>query len=524
MYNGYFGLAEAPFSITPDPRYLFMSQRHREALAHLLYGIHESGGFVVLTGEVGTGKTTVTRALLEQMPENVDVALILNPCLTVAEFLACVCDELGVTYPEGNRSIKVFVDQINAFLLDKYAQGRRVVVVVDEAQNLNPAVLEQVRLLTNLETTKEKLLQIILVGQPELNDLLARSELRQLSQRITARYHLKPLTPFEVSRYVAHRLRIAGCRQSVFSSRALRAIWRLSGGIPRVVNVICDRALLGAYAADRLRVRTRMVRQAAREVMGEVSATPRKTVSAWQMGVVVTVALTALIALAWFAPSWSWRQWMPQSAVLTTSSEELVDWLGSRTPRPEVKAETLQQWLREWAVPAEGVRDCEALRAQGWRCQFGLAEWAKVIEWNRMLLLTLRMGESQYTVLLQNIDGERVTLGMGSHTKMTSRAEVEAIWTGEYTDIWKSLDGYTTPLRMGSKGEIVKQLRIQLARVMAQPALAATTADDIFDQTLVDAVKRFQTQQGLIPDGLVGEETLYRMFHNDPKVVVPRLF
>ena len=210
MYPAYFGLSEAPFSITPDPHYLFLSKRHQEALAHLLYGAGENGGFLQLTGEVGTGKTTVCRAFLEQLPDRVDVALILNPALTVPELLHTICDEFGIPIPIGETSTKRMVDRLNQYLLHAHAQGRRPLLMIDEAQNLSAEVLEQIRLLTNLETPKHKLLQIFLVGQPELRELLERKGLRQVAQRITARYHLLPLNGKETRSYIQHRLAVAG--------------------------------------------------------------------------------------------------------------------------------------------------------------------------------------------------------------------------------------------------------------------------------------------------------------------------
>ncbi len=269
MYLTFFGLNEKPFSITPDPRYLFLSERHAEAMAHLLYGINEAGGFIQLTGEVGTGKTTIVRSLLAQAPENAEIALILNPRMTSPEFLLTLCEELGIGVPDSaERSLKDLVDILSGYLLRAHAAGRRVVLVVDEAQNLSPEVLEQVRLLTNLETNTRKLLQIILIGQPELRELLARNELRQLAQRITGRYHLDPLSEPETAAYVRHRLRVAGATTEIFGRFGLREIHRLSGGVPRVINVICDRALLGGYSLDRHRITTALVRQAASEVFG----------------------------------------------------------------------------------------------------------------------------------------------------------------------------------------------------------------------------------------------------------------
>jgi general secretion pathway protein A len=245
-----------------------MSEGHQEALAHLVYGINSDGGFVLLTGEVGTGKTTVCRCLLEQVPGDSDIAFILNPKLTTEELLATICDELGIGCPQGNTSIKVFVDRINTYLLDAHARGRRTVLIIEEAQNLSPDVLEQVRLLTNLETDKRKLLQIIMLGQPELADMLSRPELRQLAQRITARYHLGPLSKKDVSAYVAHRLSVAEGKGPLFPDPVVGRIFKLSNGIPRLVNVLCDRALLGAYVQGKENVDIHTVNSAAAEVFG----------------------------------------------------------------------------------------------------------------------------------------------------------------------------------------------------------------------------------------------------------------
>src|SRR5450755_886718 len=261
MYLSFFGLLEKPFAITPDPRYLYLSERHAEALAHLLYGINDAGGFVQLTGEVGTGKTTIIRSLLAQTPKNAEIALILNPRMTAPEFLLTICEELGIGVPDAaTESRKDLIDILNHYLLRAHADGRRVVLIVDEAQNLTPEVLEQVRLLTNLETESQKLLQIILIGQPELRELLGRNELRQLAQRVTGRYHLNPLSRDETSAYVLHRLRVAGATTDIFAPSALSEVFRLSAGVPRVINVICDRALLGAYSLDRHRVTAALVR------------------------------------------------------------------------------------------------------------------------------------------------------------------------------------------------------------------------------------------------------------------------
>ena len=310
MYLSFFGLSEKPFAITPDPRYLYLSERHAEALAHLLYGINESGGFIQLTGEVGTGKTTVVRTLLSRVPHHADVAVILNPRVTPVEFLLTICEELGLGVDEADRSsVKEMVDALNRRLLSAHADGRRVIVIVDEAQNLSAEVLEQVRLLTNLETPTQKLLQIILIGQPELRELLDRTDLRQLAQRITGRYHLKPLSRDESQQYVRHRLRVAGAAGEIFTPAALREVHRLSAGIPRVINVCCDRALLGAYTQERRRITPSLVRRAAGEVYGRQFA---PLWLGWVAAAIVLAGLgtTALVGL---------RAWQHQTSALRTA-------------------------------------------------------------------------------------------------------------------------------------------------------------------------------------------------------------
>ena len=267
MYNDYFGLSDTPFSIAPNPQYLYMSERHREALAHLLYGIQSDGGFLLLSGEVGTGKTTVCRCLLEQVPEDIDTAYILNPKLTAIEMLATICDDLHISY-ESDGSIKILVDALNRFLLDSHQQARRTVVIIDEAQNLSVDVLEQLRLLTNLETNQRKLLQIVLLGQPELLTLLAKPELRQLSQRVTARFHLDALTQQEVGEYIQHRLEVAGSKGTLFPLASIKQIYKITNGIPRLINLVCDRSLLGTYVQNRLQVNKQTINKAAEEILG----------------------------------------------------------------------------------------------------------------------------------------------------------------------------------------------------------------------------------------------------------------
>ena len=331
MYLEHYGLAEPPFSITPDPRFVFLSERHRDALAHLLFGVTQGGGggFVQLTGEVGTGKTTLCRLLLEQLAQMQErtptrVALVLNPRLTPVELLETVCEELRIDLDQGNRrgSLKALVDALNAYLLDAYAQGLRVVLVIDEAQNLSPEALEQVRLLTNLETPTQKLLQILLLGQPELRDMLARDDMRQLAQRITARFHLTPLDASETDQYLRHRWRVAGGQRFPFTAAATRRIHRHAGGVPRLINVIAERSLLAGYAHDADPLDARWIDRAAREALPDrrPRLSPRR--------IAVGAAALAMIAIATVA--WTWTR-APDQAPLPSA-------VAAPAPTPKIAA------------------------------------------------------------------------------------------------------------------------------------------------------------------------------------------
>ncbi len=297
MYTHYFGLAEKPFAIAPNPRYLYMSQRHREALAHLLYGINSGGCIILLTGDVGTGKTTLCRSLIEQLSDKTDVAIVLNPKLTITDLLKTLCDELKIHFNHSAPTVKTYVDRLNEFLIDAHAKGRNTVLIIDEAQNLDREILEQLRLLTNLETDTHKLLQIVLIGQPELRDLLNHPALSQINQRITTRYHLKPLREDDVSSYIHHRLAVAGAtlKNALFTTGAMRYIARSSKGIPRRINLLCDHSLLGAYSGDKEYVDKRTVKKAIREITGGRS---RKFFSSGRVFVLALLSLLTIIVPA----------------------------------------------------------------------------------------------------------------------------------------------------------------------------------------------------------------------------------
>jgi general secretion pathway protein A len=543
MYAEYFGLTERPFSLAPDPRYLYLSDAHREALAHLLYGIGEGGSFVQLTGEVGTGKTTVCRALLEQLPPEVDVAMIFNPRLTSVELLAAVCDELRIAYPAGTTSLKVLVDTLSQALLDAHARGRRTVLIIDEAQNLRARVLEEIRLLTNLETTKEKLLQVILIGQPELAELLARRNLRQLSQRVTARYHLRSFTEQESQRYVAHRMEIAGQRQPIFTKQAVRAAHRLSRGIPRLLNTICDRALLGAYATGQTRVKEAVVRRAAKEVLGTRRGRRWLTATATAVLLVAAGSTIALIATGGLRSLGAWpltrAEKSPPSAEPSAATAEegrpAEPTLAAILDDPEVNADRASAFVNLYALwgldarsanletkSANADRGCELGRAAGLRCLARTGTWTVLRRLNLPAILELATPDGRkHHVVLASLDAERATLEIGSRRVTPPSVAVERFWDGAFVMIWKSPVTGPLPLQPGMGGRDVAWLRQRLGALDGQPY--AAKANQIYDDELKRKVAVFQQLESLVPDGIAGEETLVRLVATAPGADSPSL-
>ena len=411
MYEDYFGLTKKPFSIVPDPQYFFLSAGHREALAHLLYGIKSDGGFVLLTGDIGTGKTTACRRLIELLPPDLEVAFILNPKLTVEELLATICDEFGISYPQGNQSIKVFVSLINDYLFQIHGQGRRAVLILEEAQNLKPEVLEQVRLLTNLETKEHKLLQMIMIGQPELKEILSQPQLLQLSQRITARYHLGPLSKEEIPQYINYRLSIAGMdRNRLFPPSTVKKLFRLSGGLPRLINVICDRALLGTFVQGKDKVDKKTLIKAAREVSGDRGARRLKSLIVQPFLAVFLLVLFAALGTAFYL-----NRSGPLPEVITKKVVQPIDPMGRKTilikdtlERPkdmtgeETKERAYDVLFKKWSLAYRPGDVIVQARAQGLRCLKQRGDLSRLARMNKPAVLTLR--DKEKDALLCHLD------------------------------------------------------------------------------------------------------------------------
>ncbi|MEX1237043.1 MAG: AAA family ATPase [Pseudomonadales bacterium] len=537
-----------------------MSERHREALAHLLYGIKSDGGFILLTGEVGTGKTTICRCLLDQIPADVDIAFILNPKLTAVELLATICDDLKVDYPD-NPSIKVLVDRLNQYLLTSYRQGRRTVLIIDEAQNLSTAVLEQLRLLTNLETNERKLLQIILLGQPELLEVLSQRELRQLSQRVTARFHLDALNREEVQNYITHRLEVAGSHRVIFPTSVMRRVFQLSGGIPRVINLICDRALLGAYAQHRDKVNRRIIDHAAREVLGKTPATT--------YGSAAKVAGVGLVLLAATALTyWQADRIGPLVASVTgginqaeTAAEQLaasvsaqpgqvaVENLATRqksegvandpvlttviTPdqRPATDSllrlegdtasdQALGHLFDLWGIPLQrsNVSPCQQAPTHGVECLTLLGSLRDIRHIDRPAVVKLTIASIEHYFVITGFDGDIVELTSGEGTFRLLPRDLLRSWDGNFAVLWRPPPG-PKMLTRGDRGAGVDWLRSQLYKVDGGGSASAGAP---FDDDLEQRLRQFQISMGLIPDGIAGTNTFLHLL-NTTSGDLPRL-
>ncbi|MEO6155704.1 MAG: AAA family ATPase [Thermomonas sp.] len=521
MYLGYYGLHEAPFSITPDPRFVHLSERHRDALAHLLFGVDKggSGGFVQLTGEVGTGKTTLSRLLLEQLPADTRIALVLNPRQDAVELLETICEELHIDIEGRRGSSKSLIDVLNAYLLDAYAQGLRVVVLIDEAQNLPADALEQVRLLTNLETHTQKLLQILLLGQPELRDMLARPDLRQLAQRITARYHLTPLDAPGSEAYLRHRWRVAGGTRFPFTAKAVQRLHARAGGVPRLLNVIAERALLAGYARDAAEIDAHLVDAAANEVLP-----PKAKRSLWPWLAAASVVALAAVAATQFrrtpelppaanttqavsASTATSSKVTPNSVIATTTPldaiglTQLVGATGD-TPLPGWQA-----LLDLWQLPADSITvdpagPCTPARNPEIHCVQGNARLDSLLAVDRLVLLRLHDAGADAWALLLGADTRRVRIRVGEHIHDIDRVLLLARWNGGYVTLWRGPAMLTPPPQPGTKGDAVDWLRLKLTP--SQEIVPGQPYDDV----LRKAVSTLQQARGLPADGIAGPLTL----------------
>ena len=585
MYTAYFGLKREPFSIAPDPRFLYMSERHREALAHLLYGVDSGGGFVLLSGEIGAGKTTVCRCFLERMPKRCNVAYIFNPKLTVLELLQSVCSEFRISLPVSNSTsgasatVKDHIDPLNDFLLKAHAVGQNNVLIIDEAQNLSIDVLEQLRLLTNLETNERKLLQIILIGQPELRDMLARPELEQLAQRVTARFHLDALSEAETVQYIRHRLTVAGMRGAVpFDSESRSRIYKLARGVPRRINLLCDRALLGAYSTGQARVNREIVERAAEEVFGRVEArsaarasTPASVFNLesragwWAFG---GLALLCLFGFVMWAAKERMRSQLTAAAapVSSSSSSPVVSSAASIPARTAASAvpmaasvfaasapaavnaadlqsalgtllSTEDAALRElaplWKVNLSGADNsgtntgdaCAAAQRSQVFCLRSKSNLAVIRQLNRPGIVTLFDAKDQpHYALLTALTSQTATLRAAGVSRAVPLWALAAVWRGDFATLWKAPADYRTRLQTGSVGSGVRQLAVQLAALQGQPPPAVPpNGVTVFDTALKAKVDAFQVSQGLTPDGVVGPTTFMQL-NRATGVDEPRLF
>lgn len=546
MYKDYFGLKDKPFSIAPDPQYLYMSERHREALAHLIYGLQSDGGFVLLTGEVGTGKTTVCRCLLEQVPEDAEIAFVLNPKVTAAELLATICDELGIRYPQDNQSIKVFVDGINQYLLDTHAKGRKTVLIIDEAQNLSVDVLEQIRLLTNLETNTQKLLQVIMLGQPELKAMLERPELRQLAQRITARYHLEPLSQQEMVGYISHRLKVAGVERPLFPAATIRKLYRLSGGVPRLINLLCDRALLGAYVKEQNTVSHKLMATTAREVFGDPSADAQQQKSTlrwnWILGTLALASVAAVVATIWnpgqdtppasqhpMTPAKVVEQAVVELPAVAMSPAEPqrpeVDVLAWPSHLPMAKSQQMayQTLFRIWGqdYQAGQMLPGEYALQQGLRFLNKRGSLGSLRQLNRPAILTLQDQHGQrFYATLTGLNADVATFVIGDQIHTVATSDLMEQWYGEFTLLWQPPTIYSGAVPPDEGGPMVLWLEQQLAHLMQrEPRPDATLR---LNGLLLDELQQFQQSEGLAADGIIGPITLIHL-NNHLAVQHPQL-
>ncbi|QHE85861.1 ExeA family protein [Hydrogenophaga sp. BPS33] len=540
MYAEFFGLKQDPFSIAPDPRYLFMSERHREALAHLLYGIQGGGGFVLLSGEIGAGKTTICRCFLEQIPAQCRVAYIFNPKLTVSDLLKTICREFHVDVRHegiGPATIKDYLDPLNEYLLQSHARGEHNVLIIDEAQNLTIHVLEQLRLLTNLETNERKLLQIILIGQPELREALARPELEQLAQRVIARFHLSALNEAETQQYIHHRMQVAGLRGPLpFSGAALKRIHEITRGVPRRVNLLCGRALLGAYATNQPRVERAVVDKAAREVFetdapaakAQRRAPARAATSSSAIGLLGAGLLMGVLATGGLFWLWSHgaqpieASATPEVAQPAAASPAVppATPTAAPPPRPEPRPgppdasallKTENEAWRElghlWGQALASDDPCTAAQAAQLQCyRTDRMSLNGLRQLDRPGILTLRSGDQrQGLVLLTALSGEQATLQIGEQRWRLPLSELNDLWQGDFATLWRTPPGQTERLVDGRSGPAADWLGERIASLQSAGKVPPS------ESQLTARIQSFQRTHGISAAGIAGPITFMQV-------------
>ena len=525
MYSEFFGFKELPFSITPNPRFIFLSKNHREAFAHLLYGINNHVGFIELTGEVGSGKTTILRALLGQLDdEKHRTALIFNPRLSADELLRSVCREFGVQGGDG--SIDELLHSLNHFLLKESAAGRTVVLVIDEAQNLEPAVLEQIRLISNLETNTHKLIQIVLSGQPELGKVLEQDDLRQLSQRITVRFHLHPLDFEDLQAYIDHRLEIAGGWRAVtFTPGALKRVFKYSQGLPRLINVLCDRALLVAFTEETREISSRLVAKAIKELRREATSSRGRWL--WQAAAVVVAAMALIFAGFLIGQQ---TQPVPQKPVVRPATAQQTAETARRIQeafskqlmqRSEQESavhgfnELARLWNVRPVVKYSGAKTQSVLEKAAARRGLKLFQFSgafpDLLHINAPCLLELRlpgMSESRFLALTAQ-QGEKLVIkprlaGVESVTPI----DLKGIWTGRAYIPWRNSHNLPNRINPGAGGAEVRQLQ----KMLTEAGMFKGAASGRFDAATQSALKAFQASNNLPTDGILGPQTLFFLY------------
>jgi general secretion pathway protein A len=553
MYQDYFNFKQEPFSIAPDPHFLFMSRQHKEALAHLIYGIQSSGAFVVLSGEVGSGKTTVCRCFLEQVPENVDIAFILNPKLSAKELLASICDELSVAY-ESDGTTKHLIDVLNRFLLENHAKGRSTVVIIEEAQNLSVDVLEQLRLLTNLETSEKKLLQIVLLAQPEFLETLQQNNMRQLAQRITARFHLLPLSKRETLQYIHHRLAVAGAKLDPFPKTIKKSIYQESAGVPRLINLIADRCLLGAYASNKTVVTKVIFNQAIKELKGE-SPSNKKYFNDSNVPIkitLITLALLASLTLIYFGREESnvqefINEWVyGENLILNKISNKtefqynnnnfLIDDLVSmQHENIELRQQDFISATRVLStiwnlsvnepVQVNGPKSlCSFANELGLECISEQGNIGLLLKLGRPAILKFVDENSQpYYGVLLGIAENSLIFQFSDKKISFSFQQLEKIWLGEFYLFAKMPPEWNGKvLQPGDKARLTSWIEMSLDQFQTQESLLEKLTvsshdqsssfplldEKVFNETLVQRVKNIQNQAGIHADGIVGIKTI----------------